>query len=395
MDLLKLDPTTFQVDQDIGILAEERRSLIWTERYTYNGEFELQTPHIEEAMEQMPEDTLIGLRGSKEVMFVENHKIAKDEESDGGHILKITGRSFETFLENRITEDWHGPGYGKRMKFTEDRTLGGAALIYIWNVLVNDTFIDAIVPPSPRTPNNVVPNVVVTDSISTLGPSKKRWIMPGPAYPEIIRFLEQGDLGIRSIRPSSGPGDVFSVDDPGGALTVSRTTEAVIDQLRVDVYDGVDRRSSIMFHVKAEHLVNPTYLFSTRAYKTAIFVATSVDDGTGEFYRPDTGGSGASGLARRVGYTDGGSKDDTYTNSEWADHVEAQAEKAFRNTKKLALFDASVSEETPFVYGVDYNLGDLVRMVGQYGLKKDCRVVEYIRSETVLGERSYPTLSRI
>lgn len=394
MDLLKLDPTTFHVDADADILAEQRRSLIWTERYTYNGEFELKTPLIEKTLEQMPEDTLVGLRGSKEVMFVENHKIAKDEEGEFGYILTVTGRSFETFLENRITEDWRGPGYGKRMKFTEDRTLAGAALLYTWNVLVNDTFIDAIVPPSPRTPNDAVPNLVVTDSVSVLGSSKKRWIMPGPAYPEIVRFLEQGDLGIRAIRPTSGPGEVFSADT-SGSITVSRTTDSSIDELRVDVYDGVDRRSSVMFHVKAGHLVTPTYLFSTRAYKTAMFVATSVDDGTGEFYRSGTGGSGTSGLARKVGYTDGGTKDETYTNSEWADHVEAQAEKALRATKKLALFDASISEETPFVYGTHYGLGDLVRMVGQYGLKTDARVVEYIRSETALGEKSYPTLSRL
>lgn len=93
-------------------MIEGHSSLIWSERYSGNGEFERQSFDIPGTLKMMPitkkvgeryipANTLVSLRDSSVPMLVETHQI--DKSSNDGPKIITKGRSFETVLDRRTT----------------------------------------------------------------------------------------------------------------------------------------------------------------------------------------------------------------------------------------------------------------------------------------------------
>ena len=99
MEVLRLNPTTYLPDS----LVEGYTSMIWTERYLENGEFEMKTPKVSETKALIPENSMLSLLDTQEVMFVETHSIGRD--SNGISELTVKGRTFETFLQKLYLQD--------------------------------------------------------------------------------------------------------------------------------------------------------------------------------------------------------------------------------------------------------------------------------------------------
>jgi len=73
--------------------------------------------------------------------------------------------------------------------------------------------------------------------------------------------------------------------------------------------------------------------------------------------------------------------------------LQAQGELSLAEAKETAMFDGSINQDlSSYRYGVDYELGDIVKLVGDYGLEEKARVTEYIRSEDKTGKKAFPTL---
>ena len=51
------------------------------------------------------------------------------------------------------------------------------------------------------------------------------------------------------------------------------------------------------------------------------------------------------------------------------------------------------SNAESYVYRQDYNIGDIVTVIGNYGVQSKMRVVSYVEIEDENGETGYPTLS--
>ena len=83
-----------------GRMIQKVKSIMWTERYRDTGEFEIVGQLSSGLREFLPIGTLLSHADTLEVMFVDNHEIDEDENEDP--IIKITGRSLEAYLENRI-----------------------------------------------------------------------------------------------------------------------------------------------------------------------------------------------------------------------------------------------------------------------------------------------------
>ena len=60
-----------------------------------------------------------------------------------------------------------------------------------------------------------------------------------------------------------------------------------------------------------------------------------------------------------------------------------------------ALFDGEIASQIAAGYNRDYFLGDILLLVGEYGLSERARVTEFIRSSDSSGETAYPTLEAI
>lgn len=425
MDVLPLDKDTFLPDG----LVEGFTSKIWTERYGPAGDFQFKTPLINETREKLPEDTLITLRDSDTVMVVENHEIGVDE--DGIEELTITGRTFETFLEKRYIVGDYGVPWALQLNYT----VQDALMLYIWNSVVNPHLYDVTRPGDvPHIAQDNIPNVLVSDSVvPTSGPitypgadegefdpsdlvsTQEWWIGSGQIYKQVVDFLNVGKLGIRIIRPVSVFQMIADIN-AGGAITKipssgsSGGTDPIFwdyggDHLRFDIYNGrnrtvnpseVDYQTPVVFRYDAGHLESPKYLFSSKDYMNAAYVASSQGDmfvwdpSAGDYSGPGDTVRLPSGLEYRSMYVDYGTVDDSVTDLNEALRQRGLAELKLHNRQKI--LDGAVSPNSKNKYNVDYFLGDYVTFMGKYGVVEDMQVAEYIRTEDAAGERGYPTL---
>lgn len=391
MDVVRLD-NTYLPD---GIV-EGYRSMIWSERYFSSGDFEMVTAKIEATRSILPEGSFISLLDSREVMRVETHTIKVNEE--GIPELTIKGRTFETFLENRAAKA--AVTYREPWSAMKNYTTAEILAYYLWTYLANSTGQDPSKAGATTSGGIVVPNLVVTDS-STLVETAKEWsLQEGEVYAQLKDILALGKVGVRAIRPPGTTGDVVTFDTSGGSTRgdISRTSTPDISGLRLDLYNGLDRtrfqsdREPVIFHYDAGHIVAPSYLFSIQDWKTSALVTSSI--GAFEVW-PETGTTPPStpptGLGRRVLYVDGGTQGD----ADLGEFTSAVIQKGMVELAKhirSILFDGAISPDSPYIYGSDYLLGDVVTLIAQYGFEAEMLVAEYVRTQDTDGDRGYPTL---
>ena len=95
MDLIVMDTNLNPVS-----ILDTFESLIWTERYSGYGDFEIYINISDKILDYLCPDYYIWLKGSDQIMIIEDLKIESDTEN--GNHLTITGRSLESILERRI-----------------------------------------------------------------------------------------------------------------------------------------------------------------------------------------------------------------------------------------------------------------------------------------------------
>jgi Siphovirus ReqiPepy6 Gp37-like protein len=393
MDIYRLDPNTYLPNA----LLEGYSSMIWTERHVGRGDFELKTAEVFPTMEFLPEGTLLGLRDSPEIMVVETRSISVDAE--GLSELTIVGKTFETFLENRILL---AAVYNTPWLTTKAYTPSEVVELLLWTYLVNTTGEDPSRPAWVIDNKTGLPNVVVTDSTTISETPQQWWFEEGAVYPLFQDLMILGDVGIRNIRPNNTTGDIIRFDTSRTAArgNVIKTTTSNISQIRLDVYNGTDRsrlqssREPVMFHYDSGHIDNPSYLFSTTDYKTMATISASF--GSVNVYPPSVRerNANATGFDRRVLFIDGGDIGDQDYNT----FVNSLVQKALIELKKhskVRLFDGAISPVSPYEFRKDYFLGDYVTLLARFGFDQTMRVSEYVRTEDAEGDRGYPGLSSL
>lgn len=390
MDVVRLD-SSYLPDG----LIEGYRSMIWTERYFTNGDFEMVTPKIAGTRLAIPEGSFISLLDSKEVMRVETHSIKVNDR--GVPELNLAGRTVETSLENRSALGTYREPWTAMKNWTTAEVLA----YYLWTYLVEAAGQDPSKVGGTHNVNDHVANMLVTDS-STLAEAVKEWsLQEGEVYAQLKDILALGQLGIRGIRPPGTTGNVVTFDTSGGSTRgdVSRTSTPDISGLRLDVYNGLDRtryqsaREPVIFHYDAGHINEPSYLFSIKDWKNVALVSSSI--GNLEVW-PETGTTPPStpptGLDRRVLYVDGGNQGDALLPDFTASVIQKGMVELAKRIRRI-LFDGKISPDSPYIYGRDYSLGDQVSLIAKYGFEAEMLVAEYVRTEdSAEGDRGYPTL---
>ena len=394
MDLFKIERNSYFGEEPsykpIG-LVEGYSSLIWTERYQNPGEFLLKTPLVEDTLAVLPEMTLVTLRDSKEVMFVETHSIAQG--SEGKPELTIKGRTLEAFLEYRYN---HGP-YGAKYSMARSYTPVQAAAVLIWNAVVNTTINDVTHGPVwGKSFYETVRNTAVSNSVTISGTSSRRWLQGGSTYPQLIDLLRLNNLGIRMIRPDSGPAQIVTVNTTDGSKgLITNNVVAETTKLRFDLYNGLNRTVSqstnprVIFHHEAGHILDPSYLFSVSDFRNDAFVVAST--GIAEVFR-DPDDSDLTGLDRRGLWVDAGQPGPDESPTDFQADIPDFALKELQKYNRTALFEGQISEQAPYIYNTDYGLGDFVTVISEYGVQKTMQIGEYVRTSDISGERGYPGL---
>lgn len=417
MDVVRLDSSSYIPDD----LIEGYDSMIWTERFQTHSSFEMQTPLVQETLNLLPEGTFISTLQSEVVMEVETRNIKEDDE--GRRVLVVSGREVTSILDSRHVE----APYGKRRKMAKKYSPTGAAAVLIWNVIDNHANKDVTRSNDfPWTSKDKVPNVSVSDSVPVDGTLRNWWLEQGPLWPQLEKIMLDGDLGLRTIRPESGPMTRIAIESAlANRGDIIRTVITDVTSLRFDIYKGLDRshlqsaNPKVGFNYIQGHIENDEYLFSKQDLKTACEVMTGV--GGDDVYR--SGDSGLTGWARRVMSYDGGEPEypkekPTYpgknaTNAdqtkyeddlaEWQDKkaevdaefladVQDDALRALKKQRRIKLFSGDISPLAPYVYGTHYKLGDFVTLYGDYNQTERMVVSEYVRTEDAEGDRGYPGL---
>jgi hypothetical protein len=350
MEVYILDPLNRR-----QILVDQFISFIWTERWQAYGDFELDVYSTVQNRGLFTVDTWLSmssdlLGSSNYVMRVE---LVDDSVDDTGNkILKITGRSIEAIMDDRAARGtWtFPPGEVARTVFSE--------------VCVSGSFdVGDIIPGInlvPFMPASTIPEqsdvvTITTSNITTL-------------FDVVVtQICTVWDLGFRILR----------LDSTG--------------VLYFDIYAGSDRTTDqdvlppVIFSPQLDNLQDTTEITDITDAKNVAYVLAST--GIVSTVYPDGIDPTIAGFERRVLIVDA-----TDIDSPTAPLLTQRGMQMLSASRTSYVFDGTVSKNSQYRYGIDYNLGDLVELQNQDGVTSKMRVTEQIFSHDNTGEFTYPTL---
>ena len=367
MDFMKFTgPVKTSLEQ--GVPVNGYTSAMWVERYREPGEFEIIAPLSSGLKEELPLGTIISHVNTLEAAIVENHYLK--EEHDKDPVLTISGRTLDSYLEQRITGTHLAAAYATPYTEYSNASKSVAAQI---NDLINDHIY--LEPPLYNDTANTLDGDIrsailypVTNSVQTLRIHKRDIL-----HKTIIELLAIDDLGIKIKRRSPfGP----TADD---------------DVTLFFIHSGVDRSDEIIFSWQAGDLESAEYLWSIKKKKNAVVV-------TGTFIESVYFDSNYQDYDRRTLLVDGSDIDGSYDVTQLTGgtlttvraNMATRGQEALANQKELSIASTKVSDVTRYTYRRDYNIGDIVSVDGNYGAIEKRRVIEYAEFEDENGESGYP-----
>lgn len=344
-------------------LFEKFESLIWTERYSSYGDFELLLPSNYTNRRLLTTGTRLAIDASSRVMVVETSENKTDD--DGRVLLSVKGYSLEKTLDSRTA----------RQSLSDTTTNPKWVLTGKPGDIVRNLF-DSI----------CVQGILSSDDILP-------FISPGTLFPEDTNTEPQD-----SITYELSPKDLYSaikeisdLYDLGFRLVRDYDTS----QLFFNVYVGSDRTSNqstldtVIFSTDLDNLKNTVELTTISNYKNVAYVFSPVGY---QVVYPETAGTDISGFERRVLTVVADDITDEDPTIAAARMVQRGREELSKH-RGFSGFDGELYEVSSYVYGQDYFLGDLVEMRNNDGATNYMRVTEQIFVSDSEGDRSYPTLS--
>jgi len=373
MDIFVFTNPTAETLMEQGEYIDKITSKTWIERFRDAGEFTLVAPVSSGIKEKLPLGSFISHTDSTEIMIVENHEINEDSTSSTEPDITVTGRSLETFLENRIV--------GANIFLPFSGTVGDKTFDadWTWNQAVA-LISDGILSSSLVDSNFVVPYIEVisyTPGISG-GTNAARSFPIGTTYAALTNLLAIDNLGIRTVRPVSG--------SDGNTKLV--------------VHNGIDKTSDIVFSFNSGQVLTADYLWSNKTFKNSALVY-------GKWVIVSVNPS-AVGYDRKMMLVDASDLDNALTEVPTGDALSylevamtLRGTEALNSQTNVEISKVEISKDgtryrnmdgTFFEYRKDFNLGDFVTVQGDYHTTATMQVTEYVEIEDNTGESGYPTL---
>ena len=355
-DIYVLNSADFSIE---GVV-DEYVSCIWRPSYSDIGDFELYVGATKKLLDLLQinrylvRTTDISVDNQnkvsyQKVMIIKNIELITDVEN--GDFLSVTGRELKFILHQRII--W------KQTNLTGRAEAGIRALV-TQNAI------------SPTDSKRVIPNLV-------LG--------AGAGLTETIEKQVTGeylDKTIVEIATAYNYGwDIFIYDS----------------NLVFIIYTGLDRsynqtdRPYVVFSDSFENLYNTDYQVVTEEYANASLVG---GEGEGLERVYVSVGDDKTGLNRFETFTDArdlSSNKDSDEEIPLATYKELLKERGKENLASLAYtegFSGEVLSDVAFKYGEDFDLGDIVTVINEYGISKNVRVLSAIESEDATGTKLLP-----
>jgi hypothetical protein len=305
--------------------------------------------------------TRLAINNSYRVMTVET--VEDNTDTDGKEMLKVKGHSLEALLEDRVA----------RNAMTDTVTEPSWALLgtpgniarAMFDHVVRTHSLDPLDAIPFLQPGSIFPADTIPESLTEI-----TWVQnPDSLFNAIKAICDAYDLGFRLVRNFD------------------------MSQLYFDIYAGLDRTTQqstvppVIFSVGLDNIQNTTEYQTIEKSKNVAYVFS--DAGFEVVYGPnvdpDTDGFDRHVMVVNV-TIEAGDPDPTGT------MIQAGTEALMAN-RASAYFDGEVNQYNEYVYGVDYNVGDLVEMRNKDGIITYKKVTEQIFVSDDQGERSYPTLT--
>lgn len=349
---------------DVKELVDTYESLIWTERYSAVGDFELRIKSDRGTRALLPVGTRLAIDVSDRVMEIETVENSIDDE--GISVLKIKGRSLEKWMFDRATTQAYESGAPGVISYDITNTPGDIARAVFdgacrYNLVIPEDNFPFLVEGSLYSPGTIAePTEIITVTIT-----------PETVYDFIKKLCDVYNLGFRLVR------------------------DKYTSLLYFDIYTGHDRTTQqstnevVIFSQSLETLSSPTNLTSIANQKNIAYVFS--EHGSMIVYA-DSSVSSSEGFSRRVLVV----KADDISEPAGATLnalLTQRGKEALAEHRPILAFDGEVPQFGSYIYGQDYALGDLVEMQNSDGVSTNMRVTEQIFVSDAEGERAYPTLT--
>lgn len=341
----------------------EFNSLIWAERYWECGDFELEVLYDLEILNKVKVGHYAALGDSPNIMVIETVSISYEIDNKANRYIVYTGRSMESMFDRRIV--W-GEWFYEAMDVQ--------SIIFD---LIKNTVID------PDDKGRIMPffklketaDPKITSIISTL-------YGDGDNVYEIIRSIcQEKQIGMKCE---------FIESERMVQFSLYSGEDHSYDQLE---------RPPVIFSSEYENLGPTRYSLNTTKYKTAALVIgpwrdTQVIDDEGNVVDTETsrtvievGDFSVTGVNRREMLVSSASG--------FPEDMAREAMEEIAEVNKLEELDSELDPKRQFVYGLDYDIGDTVQVVTDFGLDAKAIVTEFIRSWTSVGYVEVPTFKLI
>lgn len=380
--LTKRSMQLFVLDKSFEVvsLCDTFSSLIWTERYSGYGDFELYLPASMANINMFPRGFYLWLiepfvydkNGKKietrnDVMIIEKTELSTDIE-DGDQLI-ISGRSLESLLLRRVIP--------KKVKY---ESIDPREII---KTILNENII------KPSEPARKIPNFKMTiDSSQPLDPK----------YRQTFEF--DGDYVYDAIKT------ICDTYDFGFSLDLKSDDHWQSSYLSFSVLEGTDRSYEqiknpyMVFSPRFDNLISSDTVEDDTEFFNSAYVASTEetkDNVTRRLIKYVPNNSGRSGWdIRETFYTDSDAKLNDADNHPRPDHdIYPELEKYGRDELKAQKSNDSFNAEIALLgsvrYHRDYDIGDIIQFDNTYGVNKKARITEYVRNEDDNGYREYPT----
>lgn len=344
-------------------IVDKFESFIWSERLFTYGDFELHLQSNLANRTRFSPGVRMSMNNSFRVMIVETVEDSTD--ADGYNSLKVTGRSLEAILGDRIA----------RAALSDLTTDPKWILTGLPKDIASQIFHDICVT-GILDAGDIIPFVIE----GTIFPDDT---VPAPD--------EEVTIGLDPTTVYDALSQICSIYNMGFRLVRNFDTS----QLYFDVYTGSNRTTqqsdlpAVVFSPQLDNLQNTTELTTIALYKNCAYVISPV--GHEVVYPLDVDPSTA-GFDRHVLLVKADDITDPDPDIASALMIQRGQEELAKN-RRLSAFDGELNQNGAYKYGTDYNLGDLVEQRNIDGVTNVMQVTEQIFISDSEGDRSYPTLS--
>lgn len=338
------------------VVVDRYESLIWTDRYSVAGDFELYVPMPCPFFDVLKTGNYIQIPESRSLMIIESLRITTSTET-GDHLI-VSGRSLESILDRRIV--W------------QQTTFQNASVLSVVYALIRQNVTEAA-------EDRQIPGFVLReDNIQTLADATISVQYDGEnLYDVVTDILTQYGIGLR-----------VELDDQ--------------NQMVCSLYEGTDRTLEqdevpfIAFSPEFDNIIESDYTEATTDLRN---VSLIYGEGEGSERMRVEVGSGA-GLERREMLADSASAskktdDGELTDEQYRRVLQEAAALSLGSRRVVNHFDGKVESSQLFIFGRDFYMGDIVSVENAYQLRGPARVTEMIFSDNETGTEFYPTFTAI